>query len=231
MPRDLAPTLDEKDALGILSDAMDSHRGRIALVSSFGAESAVLLHLVARLDPLTPVLFLETGMLFPETLSYQHRLTELLGLADVRVIRPESSVATEDIHRTDPDACCAMRKTLPLEKALGPFSAWITGRKRFHGGRRIDLPIEEPDATGRLKINPLAAWTARDIDAYFSRHPLPRHPLVKEGFASIGCAPCTTRTRVGEAARAGRWRGRAKTECGIHFSSLEGRWTESGATT
>ena len=220
MPRDLAPFegLDETDALGIIAEAMDLHRGRIALVSSFGAEAVVLLHLVARIEPMTPVLFLETGMLFPETLDYQRRVAKLLGLGDVRLIRPGKRPAP-DLHRTDPDACCDLRKTRPLELALRGFDAWITGRKRFHGGRRIALPVVETDAAGRTKINPLAAWSVRDIEAYFSRHPLPRHPLVAQGFRSIGCAPCTTRTSDDEAPRAGRWRGRDKEECGIHIGA------------
>ena len=218
MPRDFSGygSLDETDALGVLAEAMDAHRGRIALVSSFGAEAVVLLHLVARLDPMTPVLFLETGMLFPETLDYQKRVADLLGLGDVRVIRPQAGALHDGLHATDPDACCALRKTRPLGTALLGFDAWITGRKRIHGGQRVSLPVIETDPAGRTKINPLAEWSATDIETYFSRHPLPRHPLVERGYASIGCAPCTTRTRDGEDPRAGRWRGQDKVECGIH---------------
>ena len=221
MPRDLAPFegLDETDALGIIAEAMDLHRGRIALVSSFGAEAVVLLHLVARIEPMTPVLFLETGMLFPETLDYQRRVAKLLGLGDVRLIRPGKRPAP-DLHRTDPDACCDLRKTVPLERALGGFDAWITGRKRYQGGQRAALEFFEAETgTGRIKINPLAHWGTGDVADYIAENRLPRHPLVAQGYPSIGCRPCTTRVSDGEDPRAGRWRGTDKTECGIHFDN------------
>ncbi len=198
--------------------------GRVALVSSFGAESVVLLHLVAQIDRATPVLFLETGMLFPETLEYRSEVVRRLGLGDVRSVRPEPArTARQDpdgrLHRTDPDACCALRKTAPLGAALAGFDAWISGRKRAHGGARTAIePFEAEPGTGRLKINPLADWSGADIDAHIAAHGLPRHPLVARGYPSIGCAPCTSPVAAGEDARAGRWRGRAKRECGIHIA-------------
>ena len=195
---------------------------RIALVSSFGAESAVLLHMVAAIDRETPVIFLDTGKLFPETLDYRETLAARLGLSDIRTARPDRKRIAKldpggDLWRSDPDGCCWQRKVEPLDAALAGFDAWITGRKRFQGGARGALePIEsEPD--GRVKVNPLADWTEDDIAAYFARHDLPSHPLVAQGFRSIGCAPCTRPVRQGEEARAGRWAGRAKTECGIHL--------------
>ena len=194
--------------------------GRIALVSSFGAESAVLLDLVAGIDRATPVIFLDTGKLFPETLAYRDELVERLGLSDVREIRPPVDLLAArdpggELWRRDPDACCALRKVAPLAEALAGFDAWITGRKRHHGAARAALDaIEAVD--GRLKINPLADWSAARIEAETAARGLPRHPLQDLGFASIGCVTCTRRLELGEAARAGRWAGLAKTECGIH---------------
>jgi len=195
--------------------------GRVALVSSFGAESAVLLHMTARIDRTTPVIFLDTGKLFPETLAYRDRLVERLGLTDLRVAAPDTERlaridATGSLWRTAPDLCCWNRKVEPLDAALTGFEAWITGRKRFQGGERGRLePIEVVD--GRVKVNPLAEWGAADIAGYFTRNDLPPHPLAAFGFRSIGCAPCTRAVRPHEDARAGRWSGRAKTECGIHL--------------
>lgn len=200
----------------------DARLGDFALVSSFGAESVVLLHMAAEIDRRTPVLFLETGMLFAETLAYQREVAERLALRDIRVIRPDSTDLflhdpEGDLHGRDPDACCAIRKTKPLELALQAFDGWITGRKRHQTGDRARLRPFEVEA-GRLRVNPLADWSPADLGAYMDRHDLPRHPLVAEGFASLGCAPCTTRVAPGEDPRAGRWRGQEKTECGIHFA-------------
>jgi phosphoadenosine phosphosulfate reductase len=214
--------LAEAPAETILDHALrDPRLGEVAMVSSFGADSVVLLHLLSRVDPDRPVLFLETGMLFPETLAYQREVAAALGLTDIRVIRPDpADVFDADpegvLHQSDTDACCAIRKVKPLDLALRGFDAWITGRKRIHGGARTDLPVFEVDG-GQMKINPLAAWTGADLSTYMDSHALPRHPLVAKGFASIGCAPCTTSTLPGEDPRAGRWRTSEKTECGIHF--------------
>lgn len=208
----------------LLEDVIrQQYPGSVALVSSFGAESAVLLHMVARIDPGLPVLFLETGMLFRETLAYQRDLAAQLGLSDVRLIRPEpSELAADDpdgtLHRENPDGCCFIRKTLPLRRALAPFGAWITGRKRMQAATRASLELFEEDReNGLLKVNPLAHWDAAMIRAYLERHRLPPHPLVARGYLSIGCAPCTTPVRPGEDPRAGRWRNSGKVECGIHF--------------
>lgn len=200
----------------------DPEVGRIALVSSFGAESVVLLHLVSVLAPATPVLFIDTQMLFPETLAYQQELSGRLALSDVRVIRanPAARAAADPdgaLHRANPDACCALRKTEPLERALAPFDAWITGRKRYQGATRAALDFFEAETDSRIKINPLAHWGREDIEDYIVNNRLPRHPLVAKGYPSIGCAPCTGPVAEGEDPRAGRWRGSEKTECGIHF--------------
>ncbi len=193
---------------------------RIALVSSFGADSAVLLHLVSEIDPGLPVVFLDTGRLFAETLEYRTRLTALLGLTDVRTVAPDPErLAGNDPHRalwmTNPDLCCQIRKTEPLKRALRGFDAWITGRKRFQNAQRAGLPLFEPDGE-RIKVNPLAGWSIVELKAYAETHGLPEHPLVAKGYPSIGCVPCTSRVTVGEDLRAGRWRGLDKTECGIH---------------
>ena len=191
--------------------------GRVALVSSFGAESVVLLHMAALIDRHAPVLFLDTGFHFTETLVYQIELAERLGLTGIRHLRaPEPA---SDLPARDPDTCCATRKTAPLRAALADFDGWITGRKRFQSGRRAGLDFFEPDPGGnRLKINPLAHWRRADVADYMTENRLPRHPLVAHGYRSIGCAPCTTATTTGEPARAGRWRNTDRDECGIHLT-------------
>lgn len=205
----------------------DPALGKVALVSSFGADSVVLLHMVSQIAPEVPVLFIDTLMLFPETLAYQRELAETLALRDLRVITPDrNALFNQDpdalLHRARPDDCCNLRKTLPLAGALEGFDGWITGRKRYQSGSRADLAaFEAEEVTGRIKLNPLADWSAHDIAAYIARHALPRHPMVARGYPSIGCMPCTSRVAQGEDIRAGRWRGRDKTECGIHF--IDGR--------
>lgn len=217
----------------VLKRAIGDFAGRIALVSSFGAESVVLLHMVARIEPALPVLFLDTEMLFAETLAYQRDLADALGLTAVRVVRPDpADLARSDpdgrLHRHDPDRCCALRKTRPLEAALRGHGAWITGRKRHQTAARAGLSRFETDAGGRVKVNPLADWSGEDVRRYIDAHALPRHPLVGRGYPSVGCAPCTEPVAPGENARAGRWRGQAKEECGIHF--VGGRVLRRGAT-
>jgi phosphoadenosine phosphosulfate reductase len=194
--------------------------GRTAVVSSFGAESAVLLHLVAQIDTETPLIFVNTQKMFGETLAYRDELSERLGFTDMRVFRPDPRLIAEKDKTGlrwsyDPDGCCDLRKVEPLRRALAPFEAWISGRKGFQAGTRKALPRFEIDE-GRLKLNPLADWSKADLDAYFEEHKLPRHPLEAQGYLSIGCAPCTSIVKPGEDPRAGRWRGWDKTECGIH---------------
>ncbi|MCT4684926.1 MAG: phosphoadenylyl-sulfate reductase [Roseicyclus sp.] len=214
-------------AISVLEHALtDSDTGSVAMVSSFGAESVALLHMVAVVDRATPVLFIDTEMLFPETLAYQREVADTLGLRDLRVIRASRTrMAARDpeglLHQSDPDACCALRKTEPLEHALAPFDAWITGRKRFQSGSRAALEFFEAEGADRIKINPLAHWAREDVADYMVNNRLPRHPLVARGYPSIGCAPCTTPVAAGEDPRAGRWRGSDKEECGIHF--VDGR--------
>jgi phosphoadenosine phosphosulfate reductase len=195
-------------------------RERLAVVSSFGTESAALLKVMSDVDPAIPVIFLDTGWLFEETLAYRDTLIEALGLRDVRSIKPlEKTLSREDPDRelwfSDPDACCRIRKVEPLARALAPFSAWINGRKRFQGGLRADIPVVEEDGI-KLKFNPLANISRERIEAIYAEANLPPHPLAASGFLSVGCMPCSSRSSPDEDLRAGRWRGRAKTECGIH---------------
>ena len=199
-------------------------RERLALVSSFGTESAALLKVMADVDPAIPVIFLDTGQLFEETLAYRDTLIERLGLRDVRSIKPlEEALSREDPDRelwfSDPDACCRIRKVEPLARALKPFGAWINGRKRFQGGARAVIPVVEDDGA-RLKFNPFANVSREEIAAIYALAKLPPHPLAAQGYFSVGCMPCTSRAASDEDARAGRWRGRAKTECGIHTAKI-----------
>ena len=202
----------------------DLFPGRIALVSSFGADSAVLLHMISGIDKATPVVFVDTGQHFPETLAYRDRLVEQLGLTNVVLAEPKAeTLRAEDpekfLFASDPDRCCEIRKVLPLADGLAGYDAWITGRKGFQSLDRARTPLFEAEGE-RVKVNPLVAWTAGDILAYIKQAQLPPHPLVAKGFPSIGCLPCTSPVKPGEDARAGRWRGRAKTECGIHLGAL-----------
>jgi len=224
---------------------------RICVVSSFGAESAVLLHKVAQIDPTVPIIFLNTGKLFGETLRYRDRLQAQLGLADIRAIAPHK----DDLAAADPagdlwqkstDKCCYIRKVLPQARALRGFEAVITGRKRFQTHARRSMayiemengaatPIaptdmtpdimgrtagtDEADAAGavqRIRINPLASHDLPALNAYMEAHKLPRHPLVKDGYLSIGCMPCTDKVAAGGDYRSGRWADEDKEECGIH---------------
>jgi phosphoadenosine phosphosulfate reductase len=195
-------------------------RQHLAMVSSFGTESAALLKVIADVDPAIPVIFLDTGWLFEETLAYRDTLVAELGLRDVRSIKPlEETLSREDANRelwfSDPDACCRIRKVEPLARALNPFHGWINGRKRFQGGLRAAIPVVEDDGS-RLKFNPFANVSRQQIEAIYTAAKLPPHPLAAKGYLSVGCMPCTSRTAPDEDVRAGRWRGRAKTECGIH---------------
>jgi phosphoadenosine phosphosulfate reductase len=233
---DLAPRFTEHDAVRLnrmfrgastqeVLEAVirDGLAGDLAVVSSFGAESAVLLHLVASIDRQVPVLFLDTGKHFPEALAYRDLLAERLGLNLVVLTPDPADLAAKDDTGLrwsyDPDGCCAIRKVKPLEKALLGYDASFTGRKAFQAATRANLPrfeVDTSDAQGRLKINPLIDWDAGQIEGYFIQHDLPRHPLIAQGYPSIGCSPCTSQVAPGEDPRSGRWKGWDKTECGIH---------------
>ncbi len=220
-------------ANAVLTHALNSTTtGKLALVSSFGAESVVLLHMVSVIRRDTPVIFIDTELLFAETLVYQQELAERLGLENLTIIRAEpTQLSLHDPQRTlhlrDPDACCALRKTVPLQTALQGYDGWITGRKRYQGGSRANLEFFETEThSGRMKVNPLAHWAPNDVQTYIEENRLPRHPLIAQGYPSIGCIPCTTPVAPGEDDRSGRWRGQGKSECGIHF--LDGQLIRKG---
>ncbi len=212
--------------LGVIEQAVrHSFAGRIAAVSSFGADSAVLLHLLATVDPSTPVVFLDTGKHFGETLDYRDALAADLGLTDIRIVTPEAAALSRidpdgTLHARNTDACCDVRKVEPMARGVEPFRAWFTGRKRFQASTRAALPVFE--AVGpRVRINPLASWGTAELADYMRRHALRENPLVAYGYLSIGCFPCTQPVKPGEDPRAGRWAGQAKTECGIHLPGLD----------
>lgn len=220
----LCESFDGKSAEETLRGALkEEFPGRIGLVSSFGAEAAVLLHMVAKIDPYTPVIFLDTWKHFPETLAYRDTLIKRLGLCNIQTVMPRSeSLAVEDadgdLYSRDPDLCCYLRKTQPMIHALRSLDCWITGRKRHQTATREDLSLFEAQDRW-IKVNPLIDWPADQIAAYYETHELPQHPLKAQGYLSIGCAPCTRAVRRGEDARAGRWGDSDKTECGIHFEN------------
>ncbi len=217
-PEDIRPEAIIEAARDLLGD-------KFALVSSFGAESAVLLDLAAKVSPDIPVLFLDTGKLFGETKRYRDTLIEKLGLMAVKTLTPDD----QDIQTHDPkgilwnsnnNGCCYIRKVVPLNTVLEGYNAWASGRKRFHGAGRAALPHFEA-SENRIKVNPLAFWNKEQVSQYMKDHDLPAHPLVAEGFASIGCMPCTDRVADGADVRSGRWKGKGKTECGIHLTLSE----------
>lgn len=214
---------DEMDGVAVLRQAVtDLLPSDIAIVSSFGADSSVLLHMVSQVDKTLPVYFLETGKHFPETLEYVETLKRTLGLSNVIALTPDSKDIVRfdpkgDLWETDPDSCCHIRKTEPLDAVVSGFGGWVTGRKRYQTAERGVLPHFELTSDDRIKVNPLAYFSDADITAYKLKHGLPEHPLYTRGYKSIGCAPCTSVVAEGEDPRAGRWRGLNKKECGIHF--------------
>ena len=218
-----------------LRKAIQQYQGDIVLATSMGVDSAVLLHMVSRIDPSLPVIFLDTGKHFRETLGYRDDLVERFGLTDFRNITPDqAAVQAEDadgkLNQSEPDSCCDLRKVRPLDGVINGFGARITGRKRYQTPQRANMAILEEGGSEQAKVNPLAYWTAKDVTQYMRQHDLPPHPLLALGYQSIGCQPCTTRVTAGEDPRAGRWRHSEKTECGIHM--VDGKWVsmESKAT-
>ena len=219
--------VNEWDALStqeVLTRALsgDAFVSNPALVSSFGADSAVLLHMVSLIKPGAQVVFLDTGFHFPETLAYRSQLVDTLGLTNVRSARVDPIAekrldALRRLHLNDPNSCCHLRKVSVLDRHLRMNDAWISGQRRSQALTRLSVALVEVDeARGKLKFNPLANWSHRDIAAYKVEHALPEHPLVAKGFPSIGCRPCTSAVKDGEEQRAGRWRGQQKLECGLH---------------
>ncbi len=220
---DLARRCDGLDATETVAEALREFSGKMAVISSFGTEAAALLHIVSRVDPATPVIFLDTLRHFPETILYKERLTRVLRLSNVVDVRPDdAALSTQDPELTlaasNPDMCCYLRKTLPMLRALRGFDAFLTGRKRFQAASRAALPLCEVQDRW-IKVNPLAQWAKDDINRHFAENNLPRHPLEGKGYLSIGCSPCTQPASDATDARSGRWSGTGKTECGIHFGA------------
>lgn len=206
----------------VLAGALAEFPGEIAMVSSFGADSVVLLAMIADLNPNLPVLMIDTMMLFEETLEYQSEVAQRLGLTNIQHLRPSmGDLLLRDpdgtLHQRDTESCCEVRKVAPLQRVAGRWPVTISGRKRYQASTRTALEFFEPDGEG-LKINPLAYWTRTEISAFMEARDLPRHPLVARGYRSIGCWPCTSPVAAGEDERAGRWRGTEKVECGIHYA-------------
>ncbi len=223
--RDFASLMEDYGDLNSLDllDAMinTEYRDNIALVSSFGAESIVLLDMVAQVAPATPVIFLNTQKLFGETVRYRDKVAEQLGLTNIITTKPDpENIANEDknglLWTRDTDACCDLRKVRPLALAMNEYGAWITGRKRFQTSDRGNIPLIEQDGA-KVKINPLAHWNQEELDQIIEHKGLPKHPLIAQGYPSIGCMPCTNRVEEGQDRRMGRWAGQGKTECGIHI--------------
>lgn len=229
----LEAALDGLDAQGALKRCLSGiFPGESCIVSSFGTESAVILHMAAQVAPDVPVLFINTGKLFEETLAYRDALGEKLGLTNIQTIEPSvHDIAADDpdgtLYQRKPDLCCHVRKTLPLIRALRPYKVWVSGRKRYHGGERASIPrVEIQD--GKLKLNPLYDWDGEALKAYAREHDLPAHPLLERNYLSVGCIPCTAPVAAGEDdPRAGRWAGQDKTECGIHIGA-DGTITRTG---
>lgn len=214
-------SLSEQDMLAALTE--NEFPGRSAVIASFGTESAVLLDIVASVNKHLPVIFIDTGKHFEETLRYRDQLAARLGLADIRNATPSTALVRRQdrdgtLWQSDPDACCNLRKVLPMRQAIQPFGLIITGRKRAHGGLRSEIEMIEQFGE-RIRLNPLADWDASRIDAEFTVRDLPRHPLQAQGYSSIGCAPCTGPAVAKDDVRSGRWMQFDKTECGIHFNA------------
>ncbi len=219
--RDLSVEYKNYDAPRLLTSLIyDVFQNRIGVSSSFGTGSAVVLHMVSKIDPYTPVVFLDTFKHFPETLAYRHRLIEELGLCNVQIVRPlrsdlDRDDSAGDLHVAEPDRCCEIRKVQPMARVFGRQKAWITGRRRTQTrSRNLLEPFEVQNQW--IKVNPIYDWSASDLNSYFLRHKLPEHPLKEKGFLSIGCAPCTQKSLRKDHERSGRWSNSKKTECGLH---------------
>nr|WP_145486524.1 MULTISPECIES: phosphoadenylyl-sulfate reductase [Streptomyces] len=222
--RDLAERagreLEDAPAPEILRWAVDTFGEGFCVTSSM--EDAVVAHLASRVRPGVDVVFLDTGYHFPETIGTRDAVAAVMDVS-VRTLTPRQTVAEQDaeygprLHDRDPDLCCALRKVRPLQEGLANYRAWATGLRRDESPTRADTPVVGWDEKRRkVKVSPIARWTQDDVDAYIAEHGVLTNPLLTDGYASIGCAPCTRRVLEGEDARAGRWAGRAKTECGLH---------------
>ncbi|MGW1357961.1 phosphoadenylyl-sulfate reductase [Streptomyces chartreusis] len=212
--------LEDASALEILQWAVDTFGARFCVTSSM--EDAVVAHLASRAMPGVDVVFLDTGYHFEETIGTRDAVEAVMDV-NVITLTPRQTVAEQDaeygpkLHDRDPDLCCKLRKVEPLERGLGSYVAWATGLRRDESPTRANTPVVGWDEKRRkVKVSPIARWTQDGVDAYVAEHGVLTNPLLMDGYASVGCAPCTRRVLEGEDARAGRWAGRAKTECGLH---------------
>jgi phosphoadenosine phosphosulfate reductase len=223
--RGLSTELENLSPPKILEWAWATFGERLALSSSFQTQSLPLLHFVSTHVPELPVLFLDTGFHFPETLAFRDQLMEEWGLNVMNLRYADGHGAFQQRHgalyKTDPDMCCRLNKVEPLKEALEHYDAWITGVRRDQTENRADTPVISQRSDGVYKICPMVTWTSRDVFKYINRHDLPVHPLLSKGYMSVGCAPCTKSTFGGDE-RSGRWAGSGKTECGLHLDSPGG---------
>ncbi len=215
--------LESKKPQEMIAWAIQTFAPRFAMTSSFGPESGVLLHMASRIDPTLPVLFLETGFHFPETLEYKNQLAKLFGLKNVIDLKADPGRREKLIKDTggvpyekNPDLCCQLNKVEPLDAALKGYEAWMSGIRRHQTDFRKSIRILELYEGGFYKVSPLANMTSRDMWWYLKEHQIPQHPLYEKGYLSIGCWPCTRPIQAGDDERSGRWAGKSKKECGIH---------------
>lgn len=232
LAEDAANALADASADDIVAWAVDAFDDRLCVTTSMA--DAVVVDIVSRIRPGIPVIFLDTDFHFPETLVTAQRVRERYPIR-LEVIRPALSVREQDLrhgpalYAREPDRCCHLRKVLPLAQALRPYAAWVTGLRRDESPTRENTRVVEWDAAREMvKVNPLAAWTQADVDHYIAERGVPVNPLVAQGFASIGCAPCTAAVRPGQPARSGRWAGQDKLECGLHVGP-DGQMTRAAA--
>ena len=205
----------------ILSFSIDKFESKIVYVCSFGTESAIILSMISKINKNFPILLINTNFLFPETLEYKEKLLDNLGLHNCIEVTPEKESLKiydpeNNLWKTNVDKCCEIRKVIPLQKELEKFDSWISGRKSYHLDSRENLnPFEQ--ANGKIIINPLVSMTKNQVEEYFNKNSLPKHPLFSEGYLSIGCINCTSKTTNFDNVRSGRWKNNSKTECGIHL--------------
>lgn len=214
--KELCQSYEELDPESVVERAWAQFSGKLALTSSFQTQSVPLLHMISRIAPDIPVLFLDTGYHFPETLAFRDRLAREWGLT-VRSLRAESASSAHgpEPYLRDPDLCCRINKVEPIQRAAADYEAILSGIRRDQTSNRASAAVVE-EREGTLRIHPMLSWTETDVWGYLRRHELPLHPLHHQGYESIGCAPCTRPVRIGEDRRAGRWAGNDKTECGLH---------------
>lgn len=224
----ISEQLEEKHPAEILRAAVREYGPDVAMSSSFQTQSVPLLHMVSRVASDMPVIFLDTGYHFPETLEFRDRVVDAFDL-NLRVMSSAMSREDfvrrhgDDLYRRDPDLCCFINKVEPMERATEGLEAWISGIRRDQTEARSSIDVVEENADGLVRVHPMASWTAEDVAAYREEHDLPEHPLQAEGYVSVGCAPCTDPVRGEEpGGRAGRWSGSGKTECGLHTDLRDG---------